>query len=73
MSTLVQNKLKESFKRRCMREKMLREACRAPDMPCEKCGAQFWQTDIDGEWYCFTCGNRGAWRRGEFVQQFAGK
>ena len=41
----------------------------APDCHCAKCGVQSWnQDDTEGGWYCFTCGARGHFEDGKFIQ-----
>lgn len=39
-----------------------------PQVPCNRCGADCWQNDYDGGFYCFICSNRAMYVDGEFVQ-----
>lgn len=48
-------------------EKKARSA--VPEERCRKCGTSAWyQDDTEGGWYCFTCGARGYFKEGAFVQ-----
>lgn len=58
----------ESFARMRQRRKAREARNVLPGDACVNCGKSVWQADLDGEWYCFICGNRGYWANGEFRQ-----
>lgn len=68
MDMAIRQSVCESFARMRARRKAKEAKNIPPDVPCANCGENTWEADMDGEWYCFICGNRGYWENGVFQQ-----